>query len=81
MIESLLPFVSTASQQSAVALLILALKQGCPTQVQALQQAVIKIGEHLSGNQGSSGAAASEEPKGAEYDADVKDEKKDDKKE
>ena len=42
---------------------------------------MIKIGEHLSGNQGNSGAAASEETQGAEYDADVKDEKKDDKKE
>lgn len=51
------------------------------SKVQALQQAVIKIGEHVSGNQAGSGdAAASEDNKGSEYDADVKDEKKDDKK-
>ena len=43
-------------------------------QVQALQQAVIKIGEHMGGNKGS--PAGNEEKQGAETDADVKDDKK-----
>lgn len=44
------------------------------SKVQALQQAVIKIGEHMGGNKGS--PAGNEEKQGAETDADVKDDKK-----
>ena len=50
-------------------------------QVQALQQAVIKIGEHLSGKGGAGGEQpAGEQKQGAEYDADVKGDKKDEQK-
>jgi len=50
-------------------------------QVQALQQAVIKIGEHLSGKGGAGGEQPEGEQKtGAEYDADVKGDKKDEQK-
>jgi len=49
--------------------------------VQALQQAVIKIGEHLSGKGGAGGEQPEGEQKtGAEYDADVKGDKKDEQK-
>lgn len=50
-------------------------------QVQALQQAVIKIGEHLSGKGGAGGEQPEGEQKqGAEYDADVKGDKKEEQK-
>ncbi len=50
-------------------------------QVQALQQAVIKIGEHLSGKGGAGGEQPEgEQKKGAEYDADVKGDKKEEQK-
>ncbi len=51
-------------------------------QVQALQQAVIKIGEHLSGKGGAAGGeqAEGEQKAGAEYDADVKGDKKEEQK-
>ena len=48
-------------------------------QVQALQQVVMKIGEHLSGNKqeaAGSEQASGEESKGSDYDADVKDDDK-----
>ena len=49
--------------------------------MQALQQAVIKIGEHLSGKGGAGGEQpAGEQKQGAEYDADVKGDKKDEQK-
>jgi len=49
--------------------------------VQALQQAVIKIGEHLSGKGGAGGEQPEGEQKqGAEYDADVKGDKKEEQK-
>lgn len=51
------------------------------SKVQALQQAVIKIGEHLSGKGGAGGEQpAGEQKQGAEYDADVKGDKKDEQK-
>jgi len=51
-------------------------------QVQALQQAVIKIGEHLSGKGGAAGGEQpeGEQKAGAEYDADVKGDKKEEQK-
>ena len=45
-------------------------------QVQALQQAVMKIGEHMSSKGGGDQAAPGQGP--SEYDAEVKDDKKDD---
>ena len=55
------------------------------TQVQALQQAVMKIGEHLSGQQSGSEQSQGEQPQGeekqgSESDADAKGAKKDEQK-
>ena len=51
-------------------------------QVQALQQAVMKIGEHLSGQQQQSGGdhPQGEQKQGSEDDADVKGDKRDEQK-
>ena len=64
-------------QLSAVPAVLQLLKMSACLQVQALQQAVMKIGEHLSGSQGAAGQG--EQPQGEqkpEGEGDKKDQQK-----
>ena len=69
--------VSLAYCVSGVLWLLVGLKASVHLQVQALQQAVMKIGEHLSGGQGAAGQG--EQPQGdtkPEGEGEKKDEQK-----